>query len=159
MDALADLDPHYAWLAIGLVLAIAEMAIPGMFLIWMAGAALITGLLVWAAPIGFPLQVVIFAVLSIVGVFLGRRYLARNPVVALDPKMNRRGARAVGETVMVTQAIVGGNGRVRLGDSEWLARGADAAPGARLVVTGVDGSVLLVGEQPAVPVRPGDDGL
>jgi len=144
VEAWADLDPHYAWLAIGLVLAIAEMAIPGMFLIWMAGAALITGLLVWAAPIGFPLQIVIFAVLSIVGVFLGRKYLARHPVVALDAKMNQRGARAVGESVTVTQAIIGGNGRVRLGDSDWMARGEDAAPGTRLTVTGVDGSVLLV---------------
>ena len=45
---------------------------------------------------------------------------------------------------MVTQAIDGGSGKVRLGDSEWLAKGADAAVGARLRVTGHDGTVLLV---------------
>jgi len=145
MTAMLDIEPHYAWLTIALVLAVAEMAIPGVFLIWMAGAALITGLLSWAVPIGVPVQIVIFAVLSILAVFMGRRYLVRHPVVSADPLMNRRGDRAVGEMVVVTQAIVGGAGRVRLGDSEWLARGADATAGTRLTVTGVDGSVLLVG--------------
>jgi len=33
---------------------------------------------------------------------------------------------------------------VRVGDSEWNARGADAAIGARVRVTGADGAVLLV---------------
>lgn len=138
-------EPHYTWLAIGLFLALAEMAIPGVFLIWMAGAALITGLLCWAVPMGLPLQVLVFAALSIMAVFMGRRYLARNPVHAVDPLMNRRADRAVGEVVQVTQAIVAGAGRVRLGDSEWLARGDDAAIGAFLKVTGVDGTTLLVG--------------
>jgi len=144
MTAMLDIEPHYAWLTIALVLAVAEMAIPGVFLIWMAGAALITGLLSWVLPLGVPIQIVIFAVLSILAVFMGRRYLVRHPVVSADPLMNRRGDRAVGEMVVVTQAIVGGSGRVRLGDSEWLARGADAAAGTRLTVTGIDGSVLLV---------------
>ncbi|WP_159982714.1 MULTISPECIES: NfeD family protein [unclassified Novosphingobium] len=144
-----DLEPHYTWLVIGLVLAVAEMAIPGVFLIWMAGAALATGMLTWMVAIELPAQVSIFSVLSILAVFAGRKYLARHPVVAADPLMNQRGARAVGESVVVTEAIVGGSGRVRLGDSEWMARGEDAALGTRLRVTAVDGSVLLVSVPPA----------
>lgn len=144
MDPLSDLDPHWAWLALGLVLAAAEMAVPGLFLIWLAGAALITGLLTWVVPIGMPLQVVIFAVLAIVGVFSGKRYLSGNPIVGADPLMNDRGARLVGETVVVTHAISGGDGRVKQGDSEWLAKGPDAEPGTRMRVAGHDGVVLLV---------------
>ena len=144
MDWVNDLAPHWHWLAIGLVLAAAEMAIPGVFLIWMAGAALIVGLLTWLLPIGVPVQIVLFALLAIVAVFLGKRYLRDHPIAEVDPRMNRRGARAVGETVTVTQAIDGGSGRVRLGDSEWMARGPDAAPGTRMRVAGADGSVLLV---------------
>jgi len=144
MENLNSLEPHYAWLAIGLILAAAEMAVPGVFLIWMAGAALITGFVAWVAPIGLPLQIVLFALLSILAVFTGRRYLKDNPVEAADPKMNDRGARVVGETVVVTQAIEAGSGRVKLGDSEWIAKGADAAPGTRLRVSGHDGSVLIV---------------
>jgi len=139
-----SVDPHWIWLAIGLALAAAEMAIPGVFLIWMAGAALITGAVTWLLPIGLPLQIVIFAVLAIVAVFSGRRYLAAHPVEPADPKMNDRGARAIGEMVVVTHAIDGGSGRVRLGDSEWLAKGPDAEPGSRMRVSGHDGSVLIV---------------
>ena len=76
--------------------------------------------------------------------FTGRRYITKHPVVSADPKMNDRGARVVGETVVVTQAIEGGQGRVRLGDGEWLARGVDAPVGTRLRVTGHDGVVLIV---------------
>ncbi len=144
MGDLATVEPHFAWLAIGLVLAAAEMAIPGVFLIWMAGAALIVGALAWFTPIGVPLQIVIFAFLAILAVFSGRRYLRQHPVAEADPMMNRRGDRVIGETVIVTQAIAGGSGKVRLGDTEWLARGSDAAPGARLRVVGHDGVVLLV---------------
>lgn len=144
MTALDGIDPHWTWLALGLVLAALEMAVPGVFLIWMAGAALITGLVTWAFPIPTAWQIVLFAVLAIVSVFSGRRYLRGNPVVGADPKMNDRGARAVGETVVVTHAIDGGSGRVKLGDSEWIAKGPDAAPGTRMRVAAHDGAVLLV---------------
>lgn len=144
MDALNALEPHYAWLALGLLLAAAEMAVPGVFLIWMAGAALIVGLVAWIAPIGVPLQIVLFAVLAMLAVWLGKRYVRDHPIHEADPMMNRRGDRLVGETVVVTQAISGGSGRVRLGDSEWIAQGPDAAPGARLRVSGHKGTVLIV---------------
>ncbi len=141
---LDGLEPRWLWLGLGLLLAIGEMTIPGVFLIWLAGAALVTGLTAWVLPIGLPGQVVLFAVLSIASVFVGRSWLARNPVVSADPLMNDRGARAIGEVVVVTEAIGAGSGRVKLGDSEWLARGADAEPGTRMRVSGHDGSVLIV---------------
>ena len=144
MDWLESLDLHWIWLALGLVLAIGEMTIPGVFLIWLAGAALVTGVAAWLLPIGLPLQIVLFAVLAIVSVFAGRNWLRENPIEAADPKMNDRGARAVGEVVVVTQVIETGSGRVRLGDSEWLARGPDAEPGTKMRVAGHDGAVLVV---------------
>ncbi|HEX4848474.1 MAG TPA: NfeD family protein [Novosphingobium sp.] len=141
---MLGIEAHWVWLGLGLLLAIGEMTIPGVFLIWMAGAALVTGLLSWFVPIGIPFQVLLFAVLSIVFVFSGRRWLRQHPIEAADPKMNDRGARAVGEVVVVSQVIETGQGRVKLGDSEWLARGPDAEPGTRMRVTGSDGAVLLV---------------
>ena len=144
MDWVNDLAPHWHWLAIGLLLAAAEMAAPGVFLIWLAGAAILTGLVTWALPIGVPVQIVLFAVLAIASVFLGRRYLRANPIEAADPMMNDRGARLVGEMVVITQALEGGSGRARLGDSEWLVKGPDANAGVRMRITGHDGTVLVV---------------
>lgn len=144
MDMLNALDPRWGWLALGMILAIAEIAIPGVFLIWLAGAALVTGLLTFVLPIGLPVQIGVFAVLAIGSVFIGKRWLAAHPVVGADPLMNDRTGRLVGQTVVVTTAIVGGSGKVRQGDGEWLARGPDAEPGTRLRVSGAQGTVLLV---------------
>lgn len=144
MAWIETLDPHWHWLAIGLLLAAAEIAVPGVFLIWLAAAALITGLVTWVLPIEVPLQIVLFAVLAIASVFAGRSYLRANPIVGADPLLNDRGARLVGEMVVVTQAIAGGDGRVKQGDSEWLVKGPDAEPGTRMRVSGHDGAVLLV---------------
>jgi membrane protein implicated in regulation of membrane protease activity len=141
---MGEIEPHWVWLAIGLVLAGAEMAFPGVFLIWMAVAALITGVVAWQADIGVPLQIVVFAVLSIVSVFTGRRYLRDNPVESADPLLNRRGAQMVGQTGVITTPIEGGSGRVRHGDSEWLASGPDIEAGTRVRITGSNGAILVV---------------
>ncbi|WP_284126406.1 NfeD family protein [Parerythrobacter aestuarii] len=144
MDWLESLEPHFIWLAIGLFLGAAEILVPGVFLIWLAGAALITGALAFFLPIGLPLQIVIFAVLAIVAVFMGRNYLKAHPIEDVDPKMNRRGERLVGETALVVQGFEGGTGRIKVGDSEWLARGTDMEVGARVRITGSEGAILLV---------------
>lgn len=144
MDLLGSFEPYWIWLALGLVLAIGEMVIPGVFLIWLALAALVTGLITLLTPIGLPVQIVIFAVLAMGSVFAGRNWLRANPVQSADPKLNDHGAQLVGEMVVVASVIDGGTGRVRHGDTEWLARGPDAEPGTRMRVTGHDGTVLVV---------------
>ena len=141
---LEGMEPHWVWLVLGLVLAVAEMVVPGVFLIWFAAAALVVGLLTAVLPLALPVQVVAFVVLSLASVLASRRFLKRHPVVSADPLLNRRGARLVGRRVVVTQAIEGGSGRVRCGDSEWLAQGPDAEVGARMTVTGSEGAVLIV---------------
>lgn len=144
MDWLTNLDPHWSWLALGLVLAVAEMAIPGVFLIWLSGAAILTGVVTWILPIGLPVQIVLFALLAVIAVFLGKRYLGRNPIHPADPDLNNRGARLLGDTVIITQPIDGGTGRARHGDTEWLVKGPDAASGTRMRIAGHQGTVLVV---------------
>ncbi|MBS3929385.1 MAG: NfeD family protein [Sphingomonadales bacterium] len=141
---IEGIAPHWLWLSLGLVLAIGEMTIPGVFLIWMAGAAVVTGVVAWALPIGLLSQVMLFAVVSIVTVFMARNWLRQNQIESADPDMNDRGARSLGQVVVVTQVIENGEGRVKLGDSEWLARGPDAEPGTRMRISGNEGAVLRV---------------
>ncbi|MFN4113322.1 MAG: NfeD family protein [Sphingomonadaceae bacterium] len=144
MDLLSDLSPHWLWLALGLFLAAAEILVPGFFLIWLAGAAIVTGLVAWFLPIEMPVQIVLFAVLAFIAVFAGRRFVRDHPVHEADPMMNQRGQRLTGETAVVVTALEGGSGRVRHGDSEWLARGVDLPVGTRVRIAGSDGAVLLV---------------
>ena len=139
-----NLEPHWLWLIGGLLLAIAEMLVPGVFLIWIGVAALVTGAATWAFGLGEPSQFALFAVLAIASVVIGRKYFRQHPIDSDDPLLNDRTARVMGEIVVVTQPIVNGHGRVRLGDGEWNARGPDAEVGARVRIVGSDGAVLAV---------------
>ena len=144
MGWLDTVEPYLLWIGLGLLLAAAEMLVPGVFLIWLAGAALVTGLVAWLLPVGVPLQILLFAVLAILTLYLGKRYLRSNPIAAADPAMNKRGLRMAGQVATVTEAIANGQGRVHHGDSEWIARGNDAPVGAKVRITGADGAELLV---------------
>lgn len=144
MDWFNTVEPHWMWLTIGVILGAAEIIAPGFFLIWLAVAAIVTGLLAWVMPLTTAFQLLIFAVLAVAAVYAGRRWFALNPIESADPKLNNRGARLIGESVVVVEAFVGGHGRVRVGDSVWAAKGGDAAVGDRVIVTGSDGSMLLV---------------
>ena len=144
MDWLDGFGAHWVWLTLGLVLAGLEMLLPGVYLIWLAVAAIITGVLTLAFDLSLPVQVVDFVFLSLIIAFSAKRFLREKPIESADPLLNRRGARLVGETALVVEAIEHGSGRVKLGDSEWIARGPNVAAGERVRVTGSEGAVLLV---------------
>src|SRR5690606_32416968 len=144
MDWLDGFGAHWVWLTLGLVLAGLEMLLPGVYLIWLAVAAIVTGVLTLAFDLSLPLQVIDFVFLSLIIAFSAKRFLREKPIESADPLMNRRGARLVGETALVVHAIEHGSGRVKLGDSEWIARGPDAAAGERVRISGSDGAILLV---------------
>ena len=144
MDWFDGFDAHWVWLTLGLVLAGLELMVPGVYLIWLAVAAIITGVLTLMLDLSLPLQVIDFVFLSLIVAFSAKRILRDKPIESSDPLMNRRGARLVGETALVVQAIEHGSGRVKLGDSEWIARGPNVAAGERVRITGSEGAILLV---------------
>jgi len=61
-----------------------------------------------------------------------------------QPTLNRRDAQYLGRTVLVVEAIAGGEGKVRVADSVWPARGPDCAEGAWVKVVGAEGTCLVV---------------
>jgi membrane protein implicated in regulation of membrane protease activity len=144
MDWLRDLDAYWLWLTFGLVLAGLEMLAPGVYLIWLGIAALITGALTFALDLSVSVQVVDFVFLSLIAAFSAKRFLRERGIESADPLLNRRGARMVGEIATVTEPIEAGSGRIHFGDSDWIARGPDAPAGAKVRITGSDGAVLLV---------------
>ena len=135
---------NWGWLALGAALGIAERIAPGYYFIWLAAAALVTGLVAAAMPVGLEAEVLLFAVLCARALAAAKRWFASPPGVRPDPMLNDRGGQLVGQSALVTHVIEGGTGRVRRGDTEWLARGPDAPPGTRMRITGSEGSVLIV---------------
>lgn len=138
------LETHWWWMVLALLLGIAEIVVPGVFLIWIGSAALVTGLLSLLLGLPAPAEFVVFATGAIGAVWIGRRWLHDHPIESEDPLLNDRTRRLVGRQVIVTQAITGGEGKVKVGDTEWLASGPDMPEGAAARITGATGPRLIV---------------
>ena len=150
--SILGLDPPWLWLIGGVILLIAEVIAPGFFLVFIGAAAIATGLLALALPMPVALQLAVFAVLAVLAArFGGRRAYAAKYDFSPDPDLNNRGARLLGRTVVVVQAVDGSGGRVRVGDSEWSARGGPAEVGARVRIVDIDGNCLKVEAEPSLP--------
>ena len=52
-----------------------------------------------------------------------------------QPDLNRRTAQLIGRTLVVAEAIEGGRGKVRAGDTLWPVEGPDAPVGTEVKVT------------------------
>ena len=61
-----------------------------------------------------------------------------------QPDLNRRAEQLVGRVLLLEEAIEGGRGKVRVGDTLWLAEGAELPAGTRVKVTGVRRDALQV---------------
>lgn len=133
------------WLAGGLVLLVAEVLIPGVFLFWLGLAALGTGALVQLAEPPFAADVLAFGVLAAIAIAAALQLRRHDSQQART--VNTAESGLVGRTVHVL-SFTGREGRVRLGDSDWSARlPADTPPpqpGTMLEVVGVSGTVLIV---------------
>ena len=151
------LEPHWLWLLAAMLLGIAELIAPGVFLIWLAAAAALTGLATLLLGITLPFQLVLFTLFSITAVYGGRRWYLAHPVATSDPLLNQRAERLRGETLTLASAIENGRGRVIVGDSVWACRGPDAPAGAAVRVTGADGACLHVEPLAATPALPAGD--
>jgi inner membrane protein len=139
------LSSFWFWLGAGLVLLTLEALLPGVFLIWLGLAALATGIITWLAPLSVTTSLVLFAVLGLASILIGRKVQSGQKTEVTDaPFLNDRGKAMVGKVYALESAIVEGAGSVRIGDSVWRVTGADAAIGTHVKITGMDGSTLLV---------------
>lgn len=148
---LEGIDPGWLWTIAGVVLLITELLVPGVFLIWIGIAAVVTGVFALLLGIGLAGQLGLFALYSVLAVLVGRRVYGSGGIESSDPLLNDRGGRMIGRRVVVVQAVDEDGGRVRVGDSEWSARGGPAGPGDHVRVTGVEGNCLIVEADRTLP--------
>jgi membrane protein implicated in regulation of membrane protease activity len=143
IDFIAANGP-WSWIVAGLVLLALELVVPGGFMLWMGIAGIITGLITLFQPIGWPVQWLIFGVLSLVAIAIWVRWNRSRPAPTDRPYLNRRADTYVGQEAVLEQAITQGFGRIVLGDTVWRVAGPDLPVGQRVRITGSDGAVLKV---------------
>jgi membrane protein implicated in regulation of membrane protease activity len=137
--------PFWYWLVLAAVLGVIEIAVPVMFCIWLAAAALSVAAVAWRYPgLSWEHEALIFAALAVVSVALGRTAFVRTGATESERHLNRRAESYVGRMFTLEGAIVDGRGRLKVDDSVWLVEGPDLPAGTRVRVTGAANTLLRV---------------
>jgi len=133
------------WLAFGTLLLILEVFGAGGYLLWIGVAAAGVGVLTYLFPeLPWALQFILFGVLSVLTAVLWWRRQRTAAKPSDQPGLNRRGSELLGRQFVLHEAISGGRGKIKAGDSLWLVVGPDLPVGSTVKVTGQDGVLLKV---------------
>jgi membrane protein implicated in regulation of membrane protease activity len=134
------------WAIVALLLAVGEIATPGLFFLGPVAVAAVAAGVVALAGVGGVIQLIVFIAGSI-GSVLFLRPLAKRHLHM--PAGLRTGTAALeGTKALVLQRVDVNGGRVRIGGEEWSARAfmEDGVyePGARVEVVKIEGATALV---------------
>ena len=132
------------WFILGGILIVLEVLLPGSFLLWFGLAAIATGIVAYVIDFSWQIQILLFAIFSVASVLLARRFAPKAGTSTDKPFLNRRTEGIIGRVFVLDQPIVGGTGRVRIGDSPWLVSGPDCPAGTHVRVESADGNTLVV---------------
>ena len=138
------------WWALAAVLLVLEMMLPGIVFLFLAiGAAASGAFLLVVADLSLELQLFVFAIVSVASAVVLRPTLKRLQQTRVgEASLNARGDSLVGKTIVLDQPILGGQGRVKLGDGSWTVTGPDMVAGTRVRVAAVNGTELRVEPAP-----------
>ncbi|HUN40185.1 MAG TPA: NfeD family protein [Acetobacteraceae bacterium] len=137
--------PWWGWAVAAAVIAWAELHAPGSYLIWIAVGAAATAALQAVWDLSLERQIIAFVVCSCIACFGGYFvYKRTRDRPDSDAVLNQRDRAMLGARAVVSTSIVNGEGKVRIGDTVWLAEGPDLAEGTPVVVSAVHGSRLVV---------------
>jgi inner membrane protein len=126
------------------------MMLPGIVFLFLSVGALAAGaVLLIVSDLSLELQLFVFAIVSVASAVVLRPALKRlqhgRPA---DANLNARGDSLVGRTIVLDTPILGGQGRVKLGDGSWTITGPDMAAGSRVRVAACSGNELRVEPAP-----------
>ena len=143
---LETLSPWW-WVALGVALGALEMVVFSFTLIWPGIAAIVMAILAWIAPgITGEIQVAIFAILSIVLMFVGRSLVKKFGDGEPLTNLNNRSAQIIGRQAKVVGFDLGA-GHVEIDGLRWVANwpeGQSAEVGQVVKIIAADGMSVQV---------------
>jgi len=136
---------YWYWLILAVAMIILEILIPGAYFLWMGVSAIFVGALMYVFPeMVFLVQILIFAVLSVISVVMYKSYRKKNPIVTDEPALNRRGEKYIDQKFTLTEPIINGEGKIKVDDSTWKIVGMDMPAGMIVRVVSAEGTTLKV---------------
>ena len=129
------------WLVLGLSLIILELFLWTVFLLWIGASAITVSIFFYLMPeTAWPIQLLIFAILSLATTFLAKRYY---PVKTVDDELHEKAKTYIGKECRV-DSIEDGIIKVQIGKSLWFARGTGLSVGQAVKIVDVDDSTFIV---------------
>jgi membrane protein implicated in regulation of membrane protease activity len=136
----------WAWAVLALIVAMAELHVPGSYLIWIALAAAVTAVADFLFALSVSAQLAIFSVSVVLSCLVGYyvyRLMGRRPFSG--QLLNQRDLELVGAIGTAGEPFVHGQGKARIGDTVWLAEAHEDIPsGTPIIVEAVRGTTLIV---------------
>lgn len=148
MQAFFDTWGMWSWMSLGIILMIAELFIPGTFMVWFGMGAVLTGLTVLLfSGLTLTAQLLIFVIMSLVcvafGIFVYAKIFGKNKDADHDKKTGAH--RYIGQTFTVCDTFKNGRGKITVGDSVWIALSdKNFKKGDEVTVMDVKGTQLVV---------------
>lgn len=145
----AVINPFWLWIILGAVLCFLEVIFPTAFVEMMLGlSAFVIAFVSLVIPY-FPLQVVLWLILAVLLIYVGRRFMPRRSDRLLQDAL---------EAETLTAIAPGSNGRVLYEGNSWQARCDDPyleiAQAKKVFVLRREGTTLIVMPEDALGDRP-----
>ena len=143
---MAELEiVFWYWWVLAVFLLGIEILAPGFFFLWLSVAGVIVGTVLFLFPsTSLEIQLIIYAILSIVSILAWRRFGFKNDTETDHPLLNKRGAQYIGRTFSLIEPIKNGRGKIKADDSIWTVLGEDCVIDTKVEVTDVKGTLFEV---------------
>ncbi|HOY76342.1 MAG TPA: NfeD family protein [Hyphomonadaceae bacterium] len=139
------------WVGLGIVLMTIEVAVGTFDLLWVSVGAFLTALFALIVPLpagGWQGQMVFFGIVALAFVISGRTlFKGLRTRTTTHPHLNDRLASMVGQRGEAATNFDQSQGKVRVGDTVWLAEQSDTTTiveGDQIVITGAEAGLLKV---------------
>lgn len=140
-------DTFWIWFVLAGILLVFEMLSASTFALWIAIGAALTGLISFLFPsLDSSVEIFIFCIFALVGLFIGYKYFRSNKIQATNENLlNQRGSQYIGQIYTLKENIVNGRAHLDISDTLWsIECQDDLETGQRVKVIAVRGNKLQV---------------
>ncbi len=139
------LSQHFSGFVLVSYLLIAEMLGTAGYLLWSGMAALCVALIAWILPIGWPIQGILFALLTVISAILWRIWLKRKKLSKEAENLNQKSHQLIGIKAVLLSDTENGFSRIKLADGSWrVYSDTPLKAGDTVKVIAIDGITLHV---------------
>jgi membrane protein implicated in regulation of membrane protease activity len=151
MEWITELG-YLSWFAIGVLFVLAEMFVPGTYLIWFGFSAFVMGILVSIFTFTATETLVWFALISAafsgIGWYAYTKVLNKTKVVEKYKYLNDMAGAHIGKIYNLSEDVVDGRSKAKIGDSFWLVEiDEPLKKGAKVKIKDVKDGVILIAEK------------